>query len=292
MLRNFKVLTPSSLNEVLYVISHIDQPYRFLCGGTDVLVRMKDNPAYAKVLVDISKISELAKIEEHKSTYVIGSGAKHDAVLAYAPFVEKYNGLIEAVSAIGSPQIRSIGTLGGNIGNASPAGDSIAPLIAFDAEVELRSQDANRIVKLEDFFTGPGKSVIKSNEIITKIILPKFDGLSSGWKRLGQRRAVTISKVSAALAINCVKHPNGSIRVADVKIALGAVAPTVIRARQTEKFLLETTNLNAAAVKHACEIACRESRPITDVRSNTEYRSEMCGVLLGDLIDRLVFGRL
>lgn len=291
MLRNFKVLTPSSLNEALYIIRNIDRPFRLLNGGTDVLVRMKDNPGFAKVLVDISKIGELAGIEERKSTYVIGAGTRHEAVLAYAPFAGNYDGLIEAVAAIGSPQIRSIGTIGGNIGNASPAGDGIAPLMAFDAEVELRSFDSNRIVKLEDFFTGPGKTVLKSDEMITKIILPKAEGLASGWKRLGQRRAVAISKVSVALAIAFAKHPNGSIRVTDARIALGAVAPTVMRARKAEKFLVEAPNLNAAAVAKACELASRESRPITDVRSNTEYRSQMCGVLLGDLIDRLVFGK-
>ncbi len=287
MLRNFKVLTPSSLNETLYIINNIEQPYRFLCGGTDVLVRMKDNPGFVKVLIDISKISELAKIEEHKSTFVIGAGVRHETILGCSHFIDNYNGLIEAVAAIGSPQIRAIATLGGNIGNASPAGDSIAALMAFDAEIELRSIDSNRIIRLEDFFTGPGKTVLKNNEIITKIILPKFEGYKSGWKRLGQRRALTISKVSAALAISVSKRPNGSFKVNDIKIALGAVAPTVIRARGAEKFLLETPNFNRAAIEQACVLASKEARPITDVRSNAEYRSEMCGVLLGDLIERV-----
>ncbi|OQA80341.1 MAG: Nicotinate dehydrogenase FAD-subunit [bacterium ADurb.Bin243] len=291
MLRNFKVLMPASLNEALYVINNIDRPFRFLAGGTDVLVRLKDNPSYAQALIDISKIGELAKIEEHKSTFVIGSGVRHEALLAYAPFIENYNGLIEAVSAIGSPQIRALATVGGNIGNASPAGDSIGPLMAFDAEVELRSQDTNRIVKLEDFFTGPGKTVLKHNEIITKIILPKSDSLKSGWKRLGQRRAVAISKVSVTLALGFAKHSNGSDRVNDVRIALGAVAPTVIRARKAEKFLLENQTLTKAVVKEACRLVAKEARPITDIRSNTEYRSEMCGVLLGDLIEKLACAR-
>ncbi len=290
MLRNFKVLIPASLNEVLYVINNIKMPYRFLAGGTDVLVRLKDNPSFTGVLIDISKISELAKIEERKSTFVIGSGVKHETILAYKPFIENYNALIDAVSVIGSPQIRAVATIGGNIGNASPAGDAIAALMAFDAEVELRSLDSNRVVRLEDFFTGPGKTVLKSNEIITKIILPKFDGYKSAWKRLGQRRAVSISKVSAALVLNVSKRSNGFLKVSDVKISLGAVAPTVIRAREAEKYLLESPVLNKTVIERACELVSDEARPITDVRSNSAYRSCMCGVLAGDLFERLGIG--
>jgi len=289
MLRNFSVLTPESLNETLYVINNLNVSFKFLSGGTDVLVRLKDNPGYADVLVDISRLSELSKIEEHKNTYVIGSGVKHEAMLSYAPFVEKYAGLIDAVSAIGSPQIRALASIGGNIANASPAGDSIPALMSYNAEIELRSHDSNRIVKLEDLFTGPGKTVLNKNEIITQVILPKSEGYKSGWKRLGQRRGMAISKVSAAVNLSFIKHPNGSRKLTDIKIALGAVAPKVIRAYETERFMLEEQNVTASMLKRACAIIEKEASPITDVRSNALYRSKMCGVLLCDIVNRLVF---
>ena len=288
MLRNFKVLTPSSLNETLYVINSLKEPYRFLCGGTDVLVRLKDNPNYTKVLVDISRVPELSKIEEHKNTYIIGSTAKHSQVMTYEPFRKNYSALIDAVSAIGSPQIRSLGTIGGNIGNASPAGDSIPALMAFDAELETRSLDSNRRIMLSDFFLGPGKTVLAPNEIITKVIVPKFENYRSAWMRLGQRRGMAISKVSAAVSLYYEKHSNGSLKLNDIKIALGSVAPRVVRAVRTEKFMLLKQTINKAMIAEAAEMLMSEVSPITDVRSDEKYRRAMCGELFCEIIEKLV----
>ena len=287
MLRNFKVFTPSSLQQTLELIDGLKEPFRFICGGTDVLVRLKDNPAYAKLLVDISGLSELSKIEEHKSTYVVGATCRHTQTVSYEPFRKHYPGLVEAVNSIGSPQIRALGTLGGNIGNSSPAGDSIPPLLAFDAELELRSVSANRKILLRDFFTGPGKSVLAPNEIITKVIIPKCEGFRSGWVRLGQRKGFAISKVSVAVAFRTAVHPNGSVKLEDIRIALGAVAPKVIRASKTEKFMIEEQNLTPSLIAKAATLLSQEASPITDIRSSESYRRAMCSALFSELMERL-----
>lgn len=286
-MRNFKVFTPADLQQALELIAKIEEPFRFVCGGTDVLVRLKDNPGYTKYLVDISRLAELSKIEEHKSTYVIGAICRHSQIASYGPFAAGYPGLVEAVGAIGSPQIRALGTIGGNIGNASPAGDSIPPLLTFDAELELRSSSANRKIMLRDFFTGPGKSVLARDEMITKVIVPKCDGFRSGWARLGQRKGFAISKVSVAVAFHTVKHPNGSLKIDDMRIALGAVAPKVIRAAKTEKFMLEEQNLTASLIEKAAKMLAEDASPITDIRSTEGYRRAMCGAIFSSLMERL-----
>ena len=288
MLRDFKVIKVNNLNETLQLINSINEPYRFICGGTDVLVKAKDNPAYVKLLVDISSLTELTGIEERKSTFVIGSGVRHLQLIKYPAFIKDYSAIIQAVSNIGSPQIRALGTIGGNIGNASPAGDSIPALMVFDADVEVRSADANRTIRLQDFFKGPGKSVIEKNEIITKIVVPKFEGYKSGWKRLGQRSGFAISKVSSAASLNYAIHPNGSLKLVDIKIALGAVAPVVIRATETEKFMKNEQTLTKAMLKKACDILKNEVKPISDVRSTTEYRKAMTAELFSRIVEEIV----
>ncbi|MEZ7891262.1 MAG: xanthine dehydrogenase family protein subunit M [Candidatus Wallbacteria bacterium] len=290
MLRDFKVIKVNNLNETLQLINSINEPYRFICGGTDVLVKAKDNPSYAKLLVDISSLAELTGIEERKSTFVIGSGVRHLQLIKYPAFNKDYSALVQAVSNIGSPQIRALGTLGGNIGNASPAGDSIPALMVFDADIEVRSLNSNRTIRLQDFFKGPGRTVLEKNEIITKIVVPKFEGYKSGWKRLGQRSGFAISKVSSAAALSYSTHPNGSLKLTDIKIALGAVAPTVIRAAETEKFMKAEQTLTKSMLKKACDILKSEIKPISDVRSNAEYRTAMAAELFSQIVEETVTG--
>jgi carbon-monoxide dehydrogenase medium subunit len=262
----------SSLKEALAAKAR--QGVVAVAGGTDILVRMYDriDKPWPKLLV-LDSVKALDGIRAHDDYIAVGplvtfSEIEESAIIRkYAPQ------LVEAASVAGSVQIRNRATIGGNIANASPAGDLIPPLYVLGATLELSSVRKKRTVSTETFFIGPGKTVLRSDELITAIRIPK--GKHHGFfLRLGTRKALAISKVSVAgnLAIK-----RGII--SDAKIALGAVAPTVIRAFETEE-LLRGKHLDKQLIELAAEAAVFEARPIDDIRSDAEYRKAMVGVLL------------
>jgi carbon-monoxide dehydrogenase medium subunit len=180
--------------------------------------------------------------------------------------------LPQACAVIGGPQIRNRGTLGGNLANASPAADTVPPLYAADAVVEVVSVSARREVPITRFFTGPRRSVLARDEIIVGVRVPRREGVRGAFLRLGQRQAQAISKVSVAVAL---AFKDG--RPSFARIALGAVAPTVVRAPRAEEALLAG---GADALRRARELVMEEIAPIDDLRSTREYRRQMAGVLL------------
>jgi CO/xanthine dehydrogenase FAD-binding subunit len=188
---------------------------------------------------------------------------------------------VDAARLVGSPQIRNRGTLGGNLANASPAGDSIPPLYVLDARVVLASADGTRAVPVAEFFTGPGQSLRAQHEIITAVELPVNGKRRSVFMRLGQRQALAISKVSIAVSLVLADET-----VRDVRIALGAVAPTVVRARRAED-ALHGHRLENSVITAACAAAEADASPISDLRSNAGYRRAMCRELLSRALHHL-----
>ena len=173
---------------------------------------------------------------------------------------------------VGGPQIRNRGTLGGNLANASPAADTVPPLYAADAVVETVSVSSRREVPVAEFFTGPRESVLARDELITGVKVPFRRGVRGAFLRLGQRQAQAISKVSVAVAMT---FRDG--RPDWVRVALGSVAPTVIRATEAEKALLGGGHEGLLRAREAVK---EEVKPIDDLRSSREYRREMAAVLL------------
>jgi len=170
--------------------------------------------------------------------------------------------------------------------NASPAADSVPPLFVLGAEICLESLNSIRWVKIENFFTGPGKTVREPSELLTKVRFPiKPDFWQGGFLRLGQREALAISKVSLAFWGD---FSHGAVQ--EVRLALGAVAPSVIRAAKTENFLRRKP-LTSAVLKDASGIIKNEAYPISDIRSDAVYRKEMCGVLLRRALERIFAGK-
>ena len=209
----------------------------------------------------------------------IGAGATHTQMMESALLSTHVPALPPACAVIGGPQIRNRGTLGGNLANASPAADTVPPLYAADAVVECVSISARRDVPIAGFFTGPRRSVLAPDELIAGVRVAKRPGVRGAFLRLGQRQAQAISKVSIATAMS---FEDG--RLDWVRVALGAVAPTVIRAPETEKALMGG---GPDALRRAREAVMQEVRPIDDLRSTREYRREMAGVLLERAIRRL-----
>lgn len=271
---------PRSLEEALEVLIQRGGEVRPLAGGTDLLVKARDGLLDRGALFDLSLVPELQGIEESNAWLRIGAASTH-AQLAASPLVVHYlPALAQACALIGGPQIRNQGTLGGNLANGSPAADTVPALYVADAVVEVVSVSARRDVPITEFFTAPRQTVLTNDELIVAVRAPKRPGVRGAFVRLGQRQAQAISKVSVAVAMT---FQNGQPDW--VRVALGAVAPTVIRALEAEKALVAG---GAEALHQAQELVQAEVKPITDLRSSSAYRRAMAGVLLERAVRRLV----
>jgi carbon-monoxide dehydrogenase medium subunit len=212
---------------------------------------------------------------------VLGPSLTHSEV-AVSGLLAGIDVLRTAAASVGSPQVRNLGTVGGNIANASPAGDMYPALLALDAKVTLRSINGDRKIALEDFVTGPGETVIEPDELL---VATEFDDPVSdagrcftGFMKLGLRNALAISVASVALVAGAEDG-----RLKEVRIACGAVAPTAIRMRGAEE-VLEGREPTDNLIAEAARAASRECDPLTDIRATREYRCHVTGVLVSRLV--------
>jgi CO/xanthine dehydrogenase FAD-binding subunit len=270
---------PRSLEAALELLSLHAGEVRPLAGGTDILVRAKDGLQSRAALLDLSAVPEMKGIEERGTELWIGAGVTHAELMRSALVARYAPALPQACAVIGGPQIRNRGTLGGNLANASPAADTVPALFAADAVVELVSVSDRRDLPVRELFTGPRQTVLARDELILGVRVPRRPGVRGAFLRLGQRQAQAISKVSIAVAMT---FKDG--RPDWARVALGAVAPTVIRASRAEAALLAGGH---EGLRRAREEVMSEVRPIDDLRSTREYRREMAGVLLERAVRRL-----
>lgn len=271
-----RYLSASGLDEALQALSEAGSKARILAGGTDLLVGMRRGALEPELVVDISKIAELRGIQKKNGHIVLGALTTHNQICRSPEMAAWAPVLVNACRVLGSLQIRNRGTIGGNLGNASPAGDTIPPLYVLEAAVHLRSLQGDRWVAVDRFFNEPGVSVCRPDELISAVRFRSFQDNERGFfLKIGQRRAVTIAKVSAA----AVLQMDGK-KVQDCRIALGAVAPTVIRLRAVEDALIGAV-LSPEAIDQSAVTAGELCSPISDIRSNVEYRRRMAGVLVG-----------
>jgi CO/xanthine dehydrogenase FAD-binding subunit len=271
---NFIKLT--SLEDVAELLWSDGPESLLIAGGTDILVRRRPF-ADKNILVDISQVAELRKVEVgEKGMLSVGVGLTHQEIVDH-PVIRRRARLLQlACGSVGSFQIRNRGTLGGNLGNASPAGDSIPALVCLDARVVLVARSRQREVDALSFFTGPGENARQIDEVIASVEIPRRSGRSVAFfKKAGQRRGMCCSKASVALLAR--RHTAGHL--SGVRVALGAVAPTVIRAAETEE-ILEGRGLTPSLIRRAAEACCKAVRPIDDIRSTADYRREVVGALL------------
>lgn len=273
------LITPASADEIFAIIEAETNPVYFLAGGTDLVIRAKDGIIKDSLFLNIKNMNLFRGIVIEGDFLKIGALTTHTELIKSNLVNDYATVLALAASAIGSPQIRNMGTIGGNVANASPAGDTIPALYTLDTDVIIISKTGERSVKIYDFFKGPGKTTLNTGELIKEFHIPLFfKEYSSYFKKLGQRRSLAISKLN--IAVN-LKLDDEIIQ--DVRIAFGAAAPTVIRAVRTEEFLLGKT-IDDSVSAEACVIASDEVAPIDDVRSTRQYRSEMAGVLLNKIL--------
>ena len=271
-----EVIRPASVDEALGVLATHGASARIVAGGTDVLVELQRGVKPTATLIDVSALRELKYVRRSGDAVAIGGLATHNDVLA-APFARAAMlPLAQACIEVGAPQIRTRGTVAGNLVTASPANDTIAALIALDAELVLVSRSGERSVRLEDFYTGFRTTQLRTDELVREIRFRALDASRRGvFLKLGLRRAQAISVIDIALV---VERDAGGV-VGDARIALGCLAPTVVRATSAERFLIGK-RLDAAACAHAGRIACDDAAPIDDVRGSAGYRRTTLAALV------------
>ncbi len=268
-------MAPARLAEALEIKKNLGEQARVIAGGTDLLLRMRDAVLSPSMLIDLRRIS-LNGIEITDGGMRLGAFVSLSQVLESDDIGRYFPALPAACREFAGPPIRNRGTLGGNIVNASPAADLVPPLIAYDASIVLQSSGGERVVPLGEFFTGPGQSVIRPDEILTEIRLPLMPASSAAtFIKLGQRRSMAISQVNLATRLSV----DESAVVSEARIVLGAVAPVPLRATAAEQILLGN-EITEASIRQAARKAREEVTPISDVRASLGYRLEMTEVLV------------
>ncbi|MEW6138436.1 MAG: xanthine dehydrogenase family protein subunit M [Thermodesulfobacteriota bacterium] len=262
------------IHEACTRLSQSGKEAHILAGGTDLMVAINRRRLFPHKLIYIGQ-SGMDAIEVKDGHLVIGAAATHTAVIQSKAVKDHAGLLVDACCSIGSKAIRNIGTIGGNICNASPAADAATALLALGAEVKLVSAHGERAIALKDFFTGPGETVLQPDELLKEIILPLTKGDSRwGWLKVGQRKADVIGIATAAVSLR-LEH--GTCR--DVRIALGAVAPTPLFAAKASA-MLEGRTADESLISEVAQAAADETSPIDDARGSAWYRKQICGVLV------------
>ncbi len=266
-------VVPLSVGEAVEALSESPEA-RVIAGGTDLMVGMRAGHVRPTRLVDITRIQELIGISTQNGSLRIGAATKIDEILHHPTVRSEYPALVDAGQLLGGWQIQNMATLAGNLCNASPAAEMSGPLLVLDAEVEVMGPSGERRIPLGEFWTGPGKTVLEPAEILTTIVIPgKVSGRLSAYQRVDIRHSVDIALVSSAVG---VELSEGKVQLA--RIALGAVAPTVIRVTAAEAYLQGRT-LSEEVLDKVENLAEAAAVPISDVRASAEYRSAMAGVL-------------
>jgi carbon-monoxide dehydrogenase medium subunit len=283
-MRPFEYFEPATLADAVALLGRYNRQASILAGGTDLLVEIKEQLKQPDYVINIKKIPGLDCLN-----YDEDEGLRIGALVTVrrietSPLVQaKYASLAQAARDLASIQVRCRATVAGNICRASPSADTLPPLIADGAVVKVFGLQGERVILLEEFFIGPGKTVMTQDEVLTEIAVPA-PPLHTGkvYIKHGRRKAMELATVGVAVTLTLA----GDI-CQEIRIVLGAVAPTPLRARQAEA-VLRGKRIDEAAISAAAQAAQAESRPISDVRSSAEYRREMVRVLTARAVRQAV----
>jgi carbon-monoxide dehydrogenase medium subunit len=285
-MRRFEYLEARTLRQAIGMLQRHGEQARIVAGSTDFLVRWRAGFWHPDYVVNIQRIPGLSRV-----TYSARNGLRLGAMVTIQTLEEhpairrNYPALAGAASSFAGVQVRNLATVGGNICNASPSGDTLPALLAYGAECRLSGPDGHRQVPLDQLFTGPGRTVLAQDEVLTEVTLPPPPtNTGSLYIKHSPRGAMDIATVGVASAVT-VDRPSGECTGA--RIALGAVAPTPLRARAAED-MLRGRRLDADLLQAAAEEAMSQATPIDDVRGTARYRREMVRVLTRRTLERAV----
>ena len=273
-MRSFEYITPASLDAALEVSARNAPHVKLLAGGTDLLVELKHSANGPKYVVDLGRVPELKGIEETSAGLRIGAMVTHTEIMESQLIAQHAPAMIAAAVTIGAVQTRNMGTIGGNLVTCVPSLDSGPVLVALDALVTVAGAQGKRQMPITEFFVGPRKTALAPDEILVDILIPAVMlGRPASFRKFGLRKGQALALVNAAAS---VLVEDG--RIADARIALGAVSPTVIRALQAEAIVTGKNVGDTTALREAAEMAVTEARPIDDFRASAAYRRELIAV--------------
>jgi xanthine dehydrogenase iron-sulfur cluster and FAD-binding subunit A len=287
LVHEFDYREPATLDEAVALLNQYGRSARALAGGTDLLVQMKMERVKPAVVVSIRRIPGLDRIELAEDGLHIGSLATIRALRRHPVVRSLYPALAQACASFSTTQIQVMGTVGGNLCNASPASDSAPALIVYDAQAVVAGPDGERRLPVEDLFAGPGRTALAPGELLVELVLPlpayrsmqQRDGLGAAFLKIS-RVAADIAKANAAVLLVCDDD-----RIVDCRMAFGSVAPRPFRARRAEAVLIGQV-YSPELVAEAARTALQEITPIDDVRSNAFYRREIVGVMAHDGLEQ------
>ena len=276
-MKAFEFVTAGNSREAIALLAQHGAAAKVLAGGTDLLADLKSSSHVPSVVVDISRAADLKGIAVTERGLVIGALATHAEIMRSAIVQEMFPALIDAAHSVGAVQTRSLGTLGGNLVTAVPSLDSGPALVALDASVIIAGPAGERHLPLLEFFTGPRKTALRTGELLVAIVIPQKNlGKPAAFRKFGLRKGQALALVNAAASCWVDQKTHAFLEPC---IALGAVAPTVIRAPQAESYL-SGRSVTPDAMAEAGRIAADEAKPISDFRASAGYRRELIAVLV------------
>ena len=269
-------LAAKTIDEAVQAHNQANGSARFLAGGTDLLVQIKSGIKKPNLVIDVKKIVELNNIEEiSENEFIVGASVSGANLNRNKKFASLWPGVIEAFRLIGSEQIQGRASLGGNLCNGSPAGDSVPALIAAGCTAIIAGPDGKKELPIEEFHTGPGKTVLKNGEMLVSLKFPKRESNSSdAYLRMTPRTEMDIAVVGCGVNLTLDNDICTSVRV-----SLGAVAPTPLLIKEASDIMVGT-NLNSQVLEKVAKICMESCNPINDKRGTIEYRTKVAGVLV------------
>lgn len=273
-MRPFEYVRPNSLQEAFEFVDRYENGL-YKAGGSDVFVQMKNQENLPECIIDLMALQELEGIKIEENQVQIGALTRMNEIAASPDFPKLgLDVLSDAAGKLGSYQVRNRATIGGNVCNASPAADMAAPLLSTDASAVVEGKSGRRTIPMTEFFLGPGRCALEKGELLLHLEVPlPSKGVRSKYIKHGNRRAMTLAVVGVAASILV----DGSGICREARIALSAVAPTPIRARNAEASLLGK-EITEDAAKGAGDLAAGEASPITDLRATDGYRRQIIKV--------------
>lgn len=276
-LPRFDHLESKTVEEACSLLSKYKGKAKVIAGGTDLLPAMRNREVTPAYIINVRSIPNLDYIH-----YTDAEGLKIGALVTLydiesSPIIrEKFAMVADAASKIGTPQVRNMGTIGGNLCNAAPSADTAPPLIGLEAKAKINGPNRERVIALEEFFIGPGENALQADEILTEIQIPNPPPHTRGvYLKLPARTMVDLAVVGVAVVVTLDDKERS---IVDAKIVLGAVAPTPVRARQAED-IIKSKAISRELIEKAAEAAAGEAKPISDLRGSASYRKEMVNTL-------------
>ena len=270
-MKQFNYFAPQDLKACFEIIDQFDKGVTFMAGGTDLLVRMKSGRISPQVIIDIKNIKEVrAHIEKNQEWIDVGALTSMAEIQGNSLIEEYFPALKEAAGSIGSVQIRNRATIGGNLCNASPAADTTPALLIYNAQIDIASKNGTRILPLDHFLLGPGKTALQPGELVKSILLPlPPSGQAASYERLSRRRGVDLAIVNLCGQV----FASGKVRV-----AVGAAGPVAFVV-EDQSGILTNPNVEEVAKEEKLTEMMHKASPISDIRASKEYRQAMLVVL-------------